>query len=141
MTVGTVIALIKQFAGRGGGGGSSGGGLVVETEWFTDASLGVGFKTTMSAADVASAFKAGKNVVFHCPTGDGPAMYMVESDIYLNLIGYVDPYDSGGTTRPAGFYIADLNDAYTPYYQVVIPSFNYTTITPDGKLLIKIYVD
>lgn len=57
--------------GGGGGGGDSDEGMVVDFEFHNDGGYDVYYVSTVPASEVITAYKQGKNIVFHIPEGEG----------------------------------------------------------------------
>lgn len=97
------------------------------------------FKTDMDAADIATAFMSGKNVIIHCVGTEESKSFSV-SDTYLQMVGYVPEVTRDQNTYPDNFlFVTSGGICHSPAF-----SFNLLTSThvgSDGKLYIDVYVD
>ena len=106
------------------------------------------YVTEADAADIASAFEQGKHVVVKLNfnddgSGHDPSVYMLHTDMYLAMSGYIPSYEDSGYTTPATFFFAPARDSvwtddgsYDIYGSIRNPH-----VTTNGKLRIDIVAD
>ena len=78
--------------------------MVVETTFITDISSNY-FQTAIDAAAIVTAFKTGKTIIVHLPHSEDSAEFGIYSDMYLRMMGYLEPYHNYDidTDVPASF--------------------------------------
>lgn len=119
-------------------------GMLIETTWYEDPNTvwTKGWKTTVSADQIAAYFKAGKSIVFHMPYDEGARGFNLDADWYAILGEYRDAGEDGqGNPTTPCFGVTTGTYQTWENSPSQRPDLSGTAITEDGKLLITIYID
>ena len=116
-------------------------GMLVETSWYADPndSYSRGWKTVLTATELAGYIKQGKQLIFHIPANETTASFGLESDSYLSLASFTDTDEANNKAANFVFNYAGFYDtsASAPIDNLLSNTF----IDENDKLYIQLYVD